>query len=241
MEPGDVVKYLKSMSISILMMLLLTYGMATKNPLLQPTWIIIIVIGAQMGYQMIKSARSRSVLEANMLEATRARKGAALFEASDDDVNKAKKGSIDEMSMSTKMIIMMIVPLVIFIGSGYVLSMLIPEIEQWQSYMIGFLLSMAVSMIISFKVKIVPGSMAATPNSYIINDKGIAFNHMNQSFILRFPLIKIDSHREKNFIEVEGKPEAQVIPNKLRLFTHKIDQLEKVLTKRVVSQDIHKG
>lgn len=245
MQLGDVIKYLRSMSLSILMMLLLTYGMATKSPLLNPTYIILIVLALQFGYQMVKSTRSRGKVEANVQDAARVKRGVPLFAASEKDVKKAKEDSKgpNEMSMGMKMMVMLLAPLVIFIGSGYLLSMLIPGIEQWQSYMIGFILSMSVSTVLTFRMKALPGAAAITPNAYTINERGIAFDHMSQAFIVRFPLTKLNVQKEKNFIEAEGKAEAPVIPNKLRLFTDKIDQLEKLLTKHVTSQetrDAHK-
>ncbi len=228
------------------MMLLLTYGMATNNPLLNPTYIILTVLALQLGYQIIKNMRSRSKVEANIQDATRVKRGVSLFAASEKDVKKAKEDSKgqNEMSMSTKMMIMLLAPLVIFISSGYLLSILIPGIEQWQSYMIGFILSMCVSTFLTFRMKTLPGAAATTPNAYTINERGIAFDHMNQAFIVRFPLTKLTVQKEKNFIEAEGKAEAPIIPNKLRLFTEKIDQLEKILTKYVGSQesrDVHRA
>ena len=242
MNINDVYTHLKSMSLSILMMLLLTYGMATTNPLLQPQWVILIVMGLQFGYQIIKTARSRGIVEANMQEASLVKRGVILFKASEKDVNKAQKSSegSNEMSMGKKMMIMLLIPLVIFVGSGYILNMFIPGIEQWQSYLIGFVLSLSVSTTLTFKMNIRPGAMTITPKAYAISERGIAFDHMNQGFIVRFPLVKLNVQKEKNFIEVEGKAETSTIPNKLRLFTDKIGRLEKMLTNHVTSQYVHK-
>lgn len=238
----DVVKYLKNMYLSIIMMLLITYGMASKSAVIQPLTVIFLVVGLQFGYQIFKSARSRRAVEANMQDAARAKRGATLFQASETDVKKAKENSkgAGERSMGSKMMIMTALPLAVFIGSGFILNMLIPGIEQWQSYMIGFILSMIVSTTLMFKMKFLPGAMTVTPNTYIVNEKGIVFVHMGQAFMVRFPLIKLDVQREKNFIEAEGKSEAPSVPNKLKLFSEKIDQLEKILSRRAASQDVLK-
>lgn len=242
MNISDVYKYLKSMSLSIAMMLLLTYGMATQNSWLQPQWVILIVLALQFGYQIIKTARSRGIVEANIQEAARVKRGVVLFKASEKDVNKAQQNSkgSNEMSMGKKMMVMLLVPLVIFIGSGYILNMLIPGIEQWQSYLIGFALSLSVSTTLTFKMNIRPGAMAITPKAYTVSERGIAFDHMGQGFILRFPLVKLNVQKENNFIEAEGKAETAAVPNKLRLFTGKIGRLEKMLNKHAISQDVHK-
>jgi len=238
MPLADVVKYLKNMYLSIIMMLLITYGMASKSAIIQPLNVIILVLALQFGYQIFKSTRSRKALEANVKDAARAKKGASLFQASEADVKKAKQNSkgAGEKSMGSKMMIMLVAPLAIFIGSGFILNMAIPGIEQWQSYMIGFILSMIVSTTLTLKMKFLPGAMSVTPNAYIVNEKGIVFDHMGQSFMVRFPLIKLDVQREKNFVEAEGKSDAPSVPSKLKLFSEKIDQLEKILTKRASSQ-----
>lgn len=82
--------------------------------------------------------------------------------------------------------------------------------------------------------------MVVTPNAYVVSERGIAFDHMGQPFILRFPLTKLNVQKEKNFIEAEGKAETSIIPNRLRLFTEKIDQLNKILAKHVINQDTHR-
>ncbi|MFH0896754.1 MAG: DUF2208 family protein [Candidatus Bathyarchaeota archaeon] len=237
----DVFKYLKNMYLSIIMMLLITYGMASKSTWIQPTYIIILMMALQFGVQIVKSARSKGIVEANIKDAVRAKKAASLFQASENDVNKAKQNSKGpkERSMGSKTMIVLLAPLGIFIGSGYILNMpgVIPGIEQWQSYMIGFVLSMVVSTTLTFKMKFLPGTMAITPNAYTINEKGIAFDHMSQSFIVRFPLTKLNVQRDNNFIEAECKAETSTIPNKLKLFSEKIEQLEKILTKRVETQE----
>lgn len=242
MNSTDIVSYLKNTFFSVVMMILITYGMATSNSLLSPLNIILLMMVAQFGYQIIKGARSTKALEANRQDATRAKKGPKLFGALEKDVNEAKeksKGS-GEMSFSTKMLISALAPLAIFLGSGYILSILIPTIQQWQSYLIGFLLSMPVSMFLMIKVGMTPGAMSTTPNSYIVNEKGITFDYLKQSFILRFPLTKINVQKEKHFIEVEAKAEASTIPKKLKLFSENIDQLYKVLAKHVIDQNAQK-
>ena len=238
MNSEDFIKYLKSMSISVVMMLLLTYGMATNNPLLSPMYIILIIFVAQFGYQIIKNARSAKIVEVNIQDAMRAKRMEKLFDAPEKDIAKAKESSRNsgEMSMGLKMMIMILAPLLIFLASGYILHILIPEIEQWKSYMIGFLLSMPVSLILTIKTGVSPGTISIVPKSYIVTDKGIVFDYINQSFIMRFPLLKSNSHKENHFIEVETKTEAATIPNKLKLFSENIDQLEKILTRHILNK-----
>ncbi len=234
MDTQDVIKALRSMSMSTVMMLLITYGMASKNPLIQPLWIFMGMLALQFGYQIFKSARSGKAMELNMRDATRTKKGVILFQASERDVNEAKENSkgSGEKSTGIKLGLMFLAPLAIFMGSGYVLGTLVPEIEPWQSYMIAFLLTMPVSTVLTVKMGANPG-MTATPNAYIVGDKGIAFDHLGQPFIVRFPLTKLNIQKEKGFIEVESKAETSMIPNKLKLFTNKVDQLSKVLEKNV--------
>ena len=234
MKLEDVVKYMKNMSISIVMMLLLAYGMATNNPWLQPLYIILIMFALQIGYQIIKTARSSKAVAENTQEASRAKRGMILFRASEGDVSRAK-GSGDEGSTGTKMLIMILAPMSIFIALGYVLNILVPGIVYWQSYMIAFLPTMLVSTFLT--AKILRGATTVTPGSYIVGEKGIAFDHLGQSFILRFHLTKLEVQKEKKFIEAEGKAEASIIPNRLRLFTDKIDQLNKILARHVVDQE----
>lgn len=231
MKLRDFTQHMKRMSLSIVMMLLITFGMATKNTWLQPTWIVLGFLALQFGYQVIKTARQSKMVESNTRDAVRAKREIQLFNASERDVNKAKEKAKDlgEMSMGKKMLIMLVVPLAIFISSGYVLSIF--GVEQWQSYMVGFLLSMPISTVLTIKMGIAPGAMAVTPNSYIITEGGVAFDHLSQSFIVRFPLTNINVQKEKRFIEIETKTEATVIPNKLRLFTDKLDPLYKILAK----------
>ena len=73
----------------------------------------------------------------------------------------------------------------------------------------------------------------ATPTSYIVTEKGITFEQMKKSFILRFPLKKTALGKGGNSVEVEGFSEATLIPNRLRLYTQKADELLKVLGSRV--------
>jgi len=245
MNIGDISKYLKRMSISIVMMLLIAAGMADLHPLLQPLWIVLGVLILQFGYQMFKSARSRGVIDANMRDAARIRRGVILFEAKETEVNKAKGKSGGETSMGTKMLIMLIAPLIIFIASGFILNQmsainLIPKIEPWQSYMIGALLSMPVSIALTAKMGINPEEVGVTPKSFIVGEKGIVYDHMGQLFILRFPLKKFDVQKKDNFVEVEGKKEASTIPNKLKLFSDKTNNLAKILAKNVIAYEASK-
>jgi uncharacterized membrane protein len=234
MKMEDIIRVIRRMSVSIAMMLLITYGMATQHPWLQPHWIILVVLGVQFGYQMIKTARSSRKVEANVREASRAKRGVILFKASEREVTRAKENvDTGEMRMGSKMLIMLLVPLTIFIGSGYLLSIIFPGIERWQSYMIGFMLSMPVSTILTFRMGTSPGTMVTTPSSYMVSKTGIAFENLRQSFLLRFPLKQVNVQKTKNYIEVEGETEAPLIPNKLRLFTEKITQLHSILEKNL--------
>lgn len=234
MKMEDIIRVIRRMSVSIAMMLLITYGMATQHPWLQPHWIILAVLGIQFGYQMVKTARSSRKVEANVREASRAKRGIILFKASEREVTRAKENvDTGEMRMGSKMLIMLLVPLTIFIGSGYLLSIIFPGIERWQSYMIGFMLSMPVSTILTFRMGTSPGTMVTTPSSYMVSKSGIAFENLGQSFLLRFPLKQVNVQKTKNYIETEGETEAPLIPNKLRLFTENITKLHSILEKNL--------
>ena len=236
MKLENIIKYLKRMSLSLVMMLLIAAGMADLHPLLQPLYIVIGVLILQFGYQMFKSARSRGVIDANIREAARVKRGVILFEATESDVSNAKSNSGGGMSMGGTMIIALLAPLAIFMGSGFLLSQ-VPGVLPWQSYLIGALLSMPVSIILTSKMGAAPGEVVATPKSFIVSEKGIAFDHLNQYFIMRFPLIKLKVQKEKNLIETEAKSEASTIPNKLKLFSGKIGKLNKILAKNMIDQE----
>lgn len=227
-----VAKYLKKMLFSITIMLLVAVGMAFENPWLQYGSIFIIIIG-QIGYQIFKSIRSAPMLNANMMEANKAKNGKLLHTATKNDVLKIKSasGGAGNTGMSSKTLFMMFIPLVIFFATSYILGIVAPTIPRWQSYLIGVLFSLPASTIITIKAGISPSEgPTASPNTYYISEKGIIFEHYGNSFILSYPLKKLNVNKEKNFIEVEGPSvKSVVIPNKLKLFNNDINTLQRIL------------
>ena len=238
MKVGDIAQHLKSMSFSLFMMVLLAYGMATNNPWLQPLYVILIVLGLQFGLQIFKTTRSRGKVEENLLLASRAKRSKKLFEAPGGEVSNAKlKGTgVSEGGMGMKMILMLIAPLSIFIGTNYVLGIVAPGMEGWQSYVIAFLLTVPVSTLLTAKMGVSQRMTVATPKAYFVSEKGVAFDHMGQQYLLIFPLTKRDVQKEKKYIEAETKAMAPLIPNRVRLFTERIEQLDKILAQHTVEQ-----
>ena len=224
--------YLKRIGTSVLIMVLITYGMYTQNPWLQ-YGSIFIIIGLQMGYQILKNIRASPLVNANMEEAARSYRDKALFSVKESEVNRAKAGATDGggsgMGMSTMGLLL--VPLFIFIVTGQVLGIVFPGIPSWQSYAVGFLISMPFSLFLQARSGISRG-IIVTPKNYRINRKGIVFDYSGRSYILYFPLDKITIKKEGNNIEVEGKPsETTVIPNRLKLFTTDLNKLQKILVR----------
>ena len=232
MQFNKIVQYLKTMSLSIVIMLLVAFGMATEN-----SWIqygsILIVIGGQMAYQMFKSIRSAPMLNVNMMDAEKAKSGKLLFKTSENEVRKIKSyvGDAGDMGISSKTLPLMFAPLIIFIVAGYLLGIIAPAILRWQSYLIAFFVTLPVSSIITIKMGVSTSSgPVSSPDTYCISEKGIVFEHMGRSFILVFPLKKLKVKAEKKLIEVEGQStKSAMIPNKLRLFNNDVDQLQRTL------------
>ncbi len=222
-------QYIKRIATSVMIMILITYGMYTQNPWLQ-YGSIFIIMGLQMGYQILKNVRAGPLVNANMEEAAKAYRNKALFSAKESEVNRAKeggKGGGSGMGMSTMGLLF--VPLLIFIGTGQVLRMFFPAMPSWQSYAIGFLISMPFSIFLQARSGVSKGLMI-TPKSYHISRKGIVFDHAGRSYIIYFPLEKINKKKDGNCVEVEGKPtKTTVIPNRVKLFTRDVNKLQKIL------------
>lgn len=230
MDSKKLFHYFKSMGTSLIIMVLITYGMAIQNPWIQ-YGSVFIVFALQMGYVVIRSIRAAPMIKSNEEEAIRAKNSKPLLKVSKQDVTKAKAGvkGVGGTGLGLKTLPMLIVPLVIFMGSGYVLRLLFPEIPPWQSFAIGFLLTMPFSMILTAKMGM-RSSPIATPESYLVTRKGIVFDQMGRSFILQFPLKKVKLEKEKHFLEVEGQSsKTPMIPERVRLFNDKLNKLNTIL------------
>jgi uncharacterized membrane protein len=229
-------QYVKRIATSVMIMVLITYGMYTQNPWLQ-YGSIFIIMGLQMGYQILKNVRAGPLVNANMEEAARSYKDKALFSAKESEVNRAKEGSKgggSGMGMSTMGLLF--VPLLIFIGTGQVLRMFFPDMPSWQSYAIGFIISMPFSIFLQARSGVSRGLMV-TPKSYQISRKGIVFDYSGRSYIMYFPIEKINIKKEGNCLEVEGKPtQTTVIPNRVKLFTKDVNKLQKILKSHIESE-----
>ena len=207
--------------------------MATQNPWFQYGGVFI-VLAIQLGYQIYKSARASPLISANIQEATRAKRVKPLFTASEQEVVTVRandKGS-GEGAQAGKMMLLLFVPAVILFGTTFIIGLLIPGVPYWQSFVVGFLISMPVSIALSSRTGLSQGGPMVTPTSYIVTEKGITFEQMKRSFILRFPLKKTTLGKGGNSVEVEGFSEATLIPNRLRLYTQKADELLKILGSR---------
>jgi len=230
-------QYLKRLATSVLIMVLITYGMYSKNSWLQ-YGSIFIIIGVQMGYQILKNIRAGPLVNSNMEEAARSYRDKALFSVKESEVNRAKEGGKggggSGLGMGTMGLLF--VPILIFIGTGQVLGILFPGIPSWQSYAVGFLISMPFSLFLQARSGISRGLMV-TPKSYQVSRKGIVFDYSGRSYIIYFPLEKIDMKKERNCLEVEGKTtKTTVIPNRLKLFTKDVNKLQKILVKYTESE-----
>lgn len=232
----NIIQYLKTMSLSIMIMLLVAFGMATGNSLIQ-YGSILIVLGGQMAYQMFKSVRSAPLLNVNMMDAEKAKDGKLLFKTHENEVLKIKKdvGDPGNMGISSKALLLMFLPLIIFIAAGYLLGIIAPGLPRWQSYLIAFFVTLPVSTIITIKIGVSFSGPVASPNTYCISEKGIVFEYImpgniSRSFILPFPLKKLNVNVEKKLIEVEGQSsKSAIIPSRLRLFNNDVDQLQRIL------------
>ena len=236
MKFGNVVQHLKTILLSTTIMLLVVYGMATGNTWIQYGGIVLVFVG-QMVYQLLKSIRSAPLLNANTAEAVKVKNGKLLLKMTADEIMKIKRDVRDtgDIGLSSKMLLVMFIPLGIFFATSYILGMIDPNILPWQSYLIGFLASLPVSTIITIKMGVSqPTSAVVSPNNYYIGEKGIVFDYMNNSFILKFPMTKMTTKKEKKFIEVEGQPtKSAMIPHKLKLFSYDVDQLQRMLNRFV--------
>lgn len=214
---------------SLLLMVLITYGIKEEIPWLQYGSIVILLAG-QMGYQVIKTVRSKPMMDANVEEARKASRRKILLKVTKSEIDTAKARGKAIGGMSPKMSLMFVVPLVIYLGSGYVLSYFIPGIPRWQSYLVGFLITMPVSMTLQAKMGVSSMTSVASPNTYSIGEKGIIFEHMGQYHILNFPFVNLEVKEESNCIEVEGHPtKTSMIPNKVRLFNGDLKRLQNLL------------
>lgn len=226
------------MAPSFLILITIAYGMSSGN-----TWIqyggIILVIGSQMGWQLYKGVKSGPAMDSNMKEAARARRSKALHYVSDIDVRAAQRagGSSESMSQAAGMIGMILVPLMVFFGTSYVMGIVWPDpvTLPWQRYVAGFLLSMPVSLVFTARSGMQSsGAPPVTPSSYVVTERGIIFDQMGRSLMVKFPLTKVErAKKNTNCVEVEGIKEADMIPNKLKLYTNKADDLLRILSQRV--------
>ena len=214
---------------SLLLMVLITYGIKEDIPWLQYGSIVILLAG-QMGYQVIKTVRSKPMMDANVEEARKASRRKILLKVTKSEIDTAKARGKAIGGMSPKMSLMFVVPLAMYLGSGYVLSYFIPGIPRWQSYLVGFLITMPVSMTLQAKMGVSSMTSVASPNTYSIGEKGIIFEHMGQYHILNFPFVNLEVKEESNCIEVEGHPtKTSMIPNKVRLFNGDLKRLQNLL------------
>ena len=79
--------------------------------------------------------------------------------------------------------------------------------------------------------------LMVTPKSYQISRKGIVFDYSGRSYIMHFPIEKINIKKEGKCLEVEGKPtQTTVIPNRVKLFTKDVNKLHKILKSHIESE-----
>ncbi|RLI36930.1 hypothetical protein DRO66_04745 [Candidatus Bathyarchaeota archaeon] len=229
MSQSNLMRYGKRMIPSLLLMVLITYGIKENIQWLQYGSIVILLAG-QMGYQVIKTVRSKPMMDANVEEARKASRRKILLRVTKSEIDTAKARGKAIGGMSPKMSLMFVVPLVMYLGSGYVLSYFIPGIPRWQSYLVGFLITMPVSMTLQAKMGVSSMTSVASPNTYSIGEKGIIFEHMGQYHILNVPFLNLEVKEESNCIEVEGHPtKTSMIPNKVRLFNGDLKRLQNLL------------
>jgi hypothetical protein len=229
--------YLKTLIPSFIIMMAFSYGMATGNALVQ--WGgFLLVFGAQMGWQLYKGAKSGPAMDANMKEAYRAKRSKVLQYVSERDVRAAQVagGSSGQMSQSVRMMGGLLVPLIVFFGTTYfIIPAFWHDVLPWQSYVVGFLASMPFSAIFMIKSGLPQGAPQITPSTYVVTERGIVFDQMGRSIIVKFPLTKAEKGKG-NCVEVEGIKEGQLIPNRLKLYTDKADELLRILRPRVRSE-----
>jgi uncharacterized membrane protein len=219
------------MAPSFLLLIFIAYGMATYNPWFQFGGIFI-VLAIQMGYQIYRSAKSSPIIKLNIQEAARAKRSKPLLYMTEHDVNviKADAKSLGEWRQLAKMLSILMLPAAILLGTTYMIGAFWPDVPSWQSFVAGFLISMAASTALASKVGLSSG-FAYAPSSYLITERGIVFEHMGRSFVLKFPLKRL-TVKDRNIVEVEGDSETPIIPNILRLYTKNTDELIRILNPR---------
>ncbi|MEM2094832.1 MAG: DUF2208 family protein, partial [Candidatus Bathyarchaeia archaeon] len=175
------------------------------------------------------------LISANIQEATRAKRMKPLFTVSEQEVSKvsANDRTSLEGAQAGKMMLLVLVPAATLFGTTFIIGVLFPGVPYWQSFVVGFLLSMPISAVLSSKTGLSEGGPIVTPTSYIVTDRGIAFEQMKRTFILRFPLKRVTLSKKGNSVDVEGFSEAPLIPSRLRLYTYKAEELFKLLSSRV--------
>lgn len=89
-------QYIKRIATSVMIMILITYGMYTQNPWLQ-YGSIFIIMGLQMGYQILKNVRAGPLVNANMEEAAKAYRNKALFSAKKVKLIEQRKAAKEEV------------------------------------------------------------------------------------------------------------------------------------------------
>jgi uncharacterized membrane protein len=231
MKMADLSAYARRIIPSLGLMGLITTGMYLENPWLQ-YGSIFLVLGGQMIYQSMKTVRSKPIMDANLEEARRTMKRKLILDVDKSDVSKARNQGKAISAFSPRMSILLIVPLVLFLVTGQVLSFVFPGIPSWQSYAIGFLITMPVSTILSFRMGMGSPTQTGNPNSYAISDKGIVFEHMGQYYILRYPLVTVTEIEESNCLEIQGQDsQAIVIPSKIRLYNLDLKKVQRAITK----------
>jgi uncharacterized membrane protein len=230
---ADISAYARRMIPSFGLMILITAGMYFENSLLQ-YGSIFLMLGGQIAWQSVKTIRSRPIMDANLDEARRTMKRKLILEADKSDVSRARDRGKPISTFTPRMSLLLILPLVIFLVSGQVLNIVIPGIPSWQSYAIGFLITMPISTILSFRMGMGTATQTGNPNSYAISEKGIVFEHMGQYYILRYPLLKVTEIEESNCLEVEGQnSQSPIIPSKIRLYNQDLKKVQRALARFV--------
>jgi len=226
--------YLRTIAPSFLIIFMMAFGMAVGNSMI--SWAgFVLIFGVQMGWQIYKSVKSGPLVESNVKEAARAKRSRALLYMSEEDVRSAQlaAGSSAQMTGAIKMIGPMLAPLAMFFGVNYLVGFLWPGTPDWQKYVAAALLSMPVSAVLMARSGMQGGIPRATPSAYLVTERGIVFDQMGKSLILRFPLKKAEKGREANCVEVDGLKENDLVPHRLKLCTDKVEELVKLLAPRV--------
>ncbi|MDQ1281222.1 MAG: hypothetical protein QG670_2486 [Thermoproteota archaeon] len=234
MDSEGILQYFKMMIPSLFIMVIIAFGMATENVLLQYGAIGLILVG-QIGYQTIKSFRSAPMVEANIKEATKAKGGRLLLTVTENEVNEIKKQVKDSsgMGISSKQLLTLFIPIIVFYATSQILGSVVPDLPRWQSYLIAFALTLPASTVVAMKsgTRAMTGP-AVSPNAYYISEKGVIFEYFGRTYIMPFPIKRINMQKEKMYIEVEGRPTKSVmIPNKLKLLSKQVEKLQSILNR----------